>query len=128
MNRQQIENRYKFFQLMSSEYGMERNEVDALFRDETVLHTWAEHECNGAIQRDEVTNKPFWFNTNTGKKISPTSDRERGAEKRVLAIIKAVNARNTEENQLAVGFHGDPRGGMIILTDAETQHHIYLPD
>jgi hypothetical protein len=100
-----------------AEFGLDETDVLALYRAEKALHTWAEHECNGAIQRDEVTNKPFWYNTNTGKRICSTADRETGAIKRVLVIIAKCP-------MLRVEFQGDPRGGMIQIFNNDNR--IYL--
>jgi hypothetical protein len=33
-------------------HGITQDEVDTLLRCSRALHTWAEHECNGEIQRD----------------------------------------------------------------------------
>ena len=127
MNKRQIENRIRFYDRMMANCGATEAQCDALLRAETVLHTWAEHECNGEIQRDEATDKPFWYNMSTGKKSYAAPDRETGAQNRVRKIIAEINALNPIEKQLKVKFNGDPRGGLIELLDADDRQ-IYLPD
>src|SRR6188768_4398993 len=77
------------------ELGFSLTEAAALRRISLTLHRWAEHECNGAIQRDgdHGDGRPFWYNTNTGKRIGPVADRERGAVARLKGIISARNQR-----------------------------------
>ncbi len=103
--------------------GFTREEAEALRRISMTLHHWYEHECNGAIQRDEVTGKPFWYNGNArGAYAShyPMADRERGAEKRLAAIIKARNARfanagNGQEHLVSTYLQTDPRGAVLYI-------------
>lgn len=87
--------------------GFTADEAATLLRASATLHTWAEHECNGAIQRDEETNVPYWYSTHTGKQLGRTSDREAGALKRAKAIAAA---RGFE-----VYHQGDPRGCALYL-------------
>ena len=82
-------------------HGVTQDEVDALLRCSRVLSTWAEHECNGAIQRDEKTDKPYWYNC-TGERMGRTSDREAGALRRAKTIC--------ERHGLTMYHQGDPRG------------------
>lgn len=81
----------------------------ALRRAALTLHRWYEHECNGVIQRegDECEGAPYWYNPDTGKKISKTADREKGAEKTINTICK----------RLGLYFHlqTDPRGGTLYV-------------
>lgn len=87
--------------------GIRDDDARALCRAERVLHTWAEHECNGAIQRDDDTGRPYWYSTVTGKRWGRTSDREAGALKRVQAIT----------GRYGLGFYHqtDPRGCALYL-------------
>jgi hypothetical protein len=87
--------------------GLHQPEIDTLLRCQKTLHTWAEHECNGAIQRDEQTNKPSWYNTYSGKRIARTADRETGALKRAAAIAEA--------HGITIYHQTDPRGCMLYL-------------
>jgi hypothetical protein len=68
-------------------HGITQDEVDTLLRCQRVLHTWAEHECNGDIERDEVTGKCFWMNHDKDRRSTRTPDREAGALKRIAAIL-----------------------------------------
>ena len=68
------------------------DEAHSLIRIEMTLHRWAEHECNGNIQRegDQGDGAPRWFSDYAIERdASPKGfripDRERGALKR-LAI------------------------------------------
>jgi hypothetical protein len=41
--------------------GFTPTESQALRRISMTLHRWAEHECNGIIERDENrNNRPYW--------------------------------------------------------------------
>ena len=88
-------------------HGITQDEVDILLRCSHTLHTWAEHECNGVIERDETTGKTYWFNPNTCKRICRTSNRETGALKRAAAIA--------ETHGLTIYHQGDPRGCCLYL-------------
>ena len=87
------------------EHGFTRQEVDALLRCERVLQTWAEHECNGEIQRDETSQIPYWYNMHTGNKCGRTADRETGALRRAKTIC--------ERHGCTLYHQGDPRGCVL---------------
>lgn len=87
--------------------GISSTRAATLVRCSAVLHTWAEHKCNGAIQRDEATGKCYWHNTLTGRRIGATSDRETGARKSVESICRFY--------QLTPYFQTDPRGCALYL-------------
>ena len=87
--------------------GISSTRAATLVRCSAVLHTWAEHECNGAIQRDEDTDKPYWHSTYDGKRIGLTPDRETGARKSVESICAFYN--------LTPYFQTDPRGCALYL-------------
>lgn len=91
--------------------GISRSDAAALVRASATLSTWSEHECNGAIQRDEVTDIPYWYDTHTGDKIGRTSDREAGALKRAHAIAASYG--------LTAYYQGDPRGCALYLLTPE---------
>lgn len=92
-------------------HGVKPDKVDILLRCAKTLHTWAEHECNGEIQRDEKTGKPYWYYLATkyhaSKRSDPIPDRETGALKRASAIATA--------HGLTVYHQTDPRGCMLYL-------------
>ncbi len=74
------------------------------------LHRWAEHECNGAIQRDgdQGDGDPFWYSTETGRRICRVPDRERGALRRLAAIMGQYPT-------LGSYVQGDPRGCALYI-------------
>ncbi len=88
--------------------GISYADICTLVRASATLHTWHEHECNGAIQRDEVTDKPYWYNTHTGRMVCATSDREKGA-------IKRVNETLARYPGLSAYVQGDPRGCALYI-------------
>ncbi len=87
---------------------MANEDYRALRRAAMTLHRWYEHECNGVIQRDEETNKPYWYNANTGKRISSAADREKGAEKTIMKICTRLG--------LHYYLQTDPRGGTLYVS------------
>ena len=110
--------------------GFTPGESDALRRISLTMHRWAEHECNGIIERDETRqNRPFWSNPNTGRHyVAPVADRERGALRRLDAIVTARNVRAggvqnakyygidwVSASPLSHYVQGDPRGAMLYL-------------
>ena len=110
--------------------GFTTGESDALRRISLTLHRWAEHECNGIIERDETRqNRPFWSNPNTGRHyVAPVADRERGALRRLDAIVTARNVRAggvqnagyygidwVSASPLSHYVQGDPRGAMLYI-------------
>lgn len=86
--------------------GIRGDEARQLVRASATLHTWAEHECNGHIQRDEATGRPYWYD-DLGKRMQRTSDREAGA----LAIAHRV----AYAHGLLVYHQTDPRGCALYL-------------
>jgi len=99
--------RYAWMRDALEPLGFTPQEIDSLLRCSRVLSTWAMHECNGAIQRDDETDKPYWYSTATGERIGRTADREAGA----LARIKTLCDRH------GVTFYhqGDPRGCALYV-------------
>lgn len=87
--------------------GISLADTRTLVRASATLHTWAEHECNGAIQRDEDTGIPYWHSTYDGRRWHRTSDREAGAIKRAKAIASRYG--------LTAYHQGDPRGCALYL-------------
>lgn len=109
--------------------GFTSAESDALRRISLTLHRWAEHECNGTIERDEARqNRPFWSSPNTGRHcVAPAADRQRGALRRLAAIVTARNIRAggvqnaghygvaPSASPLGHYVQGDPRGAMLYI-------------
>ena len=86
----------------------------AVRRIALTLRRWYELECNGEIQRDEVTNKPYWVSEwgarwTTGKRCRRLiPDRETGAIKRLDAIM-------AHYPDLRAYLQTDPRGGTLYV-------------
>ena len=102
--------------------GFETHEAHSLIRIEMTLHRWAEHECNGNIQRegDDGEGKPRWHNpdavTDYVRKGFPIPDRERGALKRLGRIIEGRNARpGVNPEKLGFYHQTDPRGAALYI-------------
>lgn len=106
MTKRDAETRAHMYRALAS-LGLTYDECEQLRRCSMTLHRWAEHECNGAIQRDETTGKPYVYSTYDGKKLYPCADREAGAIKRARAILKAHN--------LELYHQGDPRGASLYV-------------
>ena len=92
------------------------------------LQRWAERECgdgsNWAIERDETTGKPFNVFHGEGKRSRyAIADREAGALRRLSAIVKARNLRESPSEFMQANaqdwvfpYHqGDCRGCMVYL-------------
>ena len=100
--------------------GFTREECEKLRRISMTLQRWYELECginNGCIERDEATGKPYWLNSMTMKQY-PITDRERGALRRLAAIIGQRNHRMTSvPNSFSVSTYiqTDPRGAALYI-------------
>jgi hypothetical protein len=118
--------------------GFTYDESAALRRIEMTLQRWGEHECNGDIQRDEATDKPYRvYEQSSSAKRYPVADREAGALRRLKAIVWARNGRVSPpihvpsspakiqedpktRGQLIEAYHqGDCRGCMLYLVTRE---------
>jgi hypothetical protein len=95
--------------------GITADDADVMRRIEMTLHRWAEHECNGVIQRDDETQKPFHvvgYRSNGDQRKYAVADREAGAIRRMNAIIAKYPA-------LTWYHQGDPRGCQVyVMTKA----------
>ena len=107
MNREQREQECRRFMAFLSE-GFSREEYYGLVKDGKLLHTWAEHESNGEIQRDEETGKCFRYYGEHMDKSYKTADRETPAIKRVKGIASS--------HGVTVEIQGDPRGASVCVT------------
>lgn len=87
--------------------GINEDDATALIRASMTLHRWAERECNGEIQRDEETGKPYVHSTYDGRKLYATADREKGALDRAQKI--------TTKYGLGLYHQTDPRGCALYL-------------
>ena len=88
--------------------GISRPDAEALRRISMTLHRWAERECNGEIQRDEGTGKPFVYSTYDGRKLYATADKETGALKRLGDILAKTPG-------LSYYHQSDPRGAALYI-------------
>ena len=68
--------------------GLSSAEAETLRLASMTLHRWAEHECNGTIQRDEETGVPYSY-TMDGRRLGRAADRETGALQRARASAEA---------------------------------------
>src|SRR4051812_26184502 len=84
------------------ELGFTREEAEQLRRISLTLRKWSEHECNGAIERDEATGKPYWsLAANGGKHLAyRIPDREAGALARLEKIVSQRNKRARVETAI----------------------------
>jgi hypothetical protein len=105
--------------------GFTSEEAEQLRRISMTLHRWHERECgdgNGCIERDETTGKAYWLNSHTMKR-SAVADREKGALKRLAAILKAHSERGrdtgphtiTRNPKLEAYIQTDPRGAALYI-------------
>ena len=90
--------------------GIEQEDAKALRRISMTLRAWYEHECNGNIQRagEDGSGKPYWHSSGTGKRLYAVPDRERGAEKRLAAIM-------AKYSPLYAYLQTDPRGCALHI-------------
>jgi hypothetical protein len=106
--------------------GFTREEAAQLRRSSMTLRRWFELECgdgNGAIERDETTGIPYWYNANSrfiaaGDRRAYTriADRETGARKRLAAIMEARALRvGSAHASLAAYIQTDPRGAALYI-------------
>ena len=93
--------------------GLEIHETTALMAAERALSAWAVRECNGEIQRDEETGKPYRRNPDRDTSNTP---REYIRDGEAAAMRKATAAA---ANVIAAGCvlyrQGDPRGCALHL-------------
>jgi hypothetical protein len=117
--------------------GFTAAEAEQLRRISMTLHSWSEAECNGDIERDgdDGDGKPYRsFAANGGKHHAyRIADRERGALKRLQAIVDARNKRvraslpvitdedaanarpGADTTDLQYYVQGDPRGCSLYI-------------
>lgn len=86
------------------------DDVNTLRRAAITLHGWYEHECNGYIERNEETGKPYrvWTDSNWKRHHIPTPDREKGAIKRIKEVCERLG--------LHYYLQTDPRGGTLYIS------------
>lgn len=95
--------------------GFTHDEVDQLLRIERTLRNWFTAECNGEIERDEDTDKPFavsraWINGLARERTTwPIADREAGARRRLDKIMQPRKRR------FIAYIQSDPRGCALYI-------------
>lgn len=100
---------YRLYQL-----GFNSTEAQQIRGIAMTFSRWDEHECNGEIERDEATGKPFrvsecrsYAGTWQRQKYA-IADREAGAQRRLDVIMAA-------HPDLAAYRQGDPRGCSVYI-------------
>lgn len=102
--------------------GFTYEESIALRRISLTLRRWHEMECgidSGCIERDPETDRPYWvseWGAQWGRGMRtrrPIADRETGARKRLAAILKARNERDS--TALDAYVQTDPRGAALYI-------------
>ena len=109
MNKQETQRRARLVATLQN-LGFTTDEADQLRRISNTLQNWYELECGteqGHIERDEKTDKPYFYNDRTGNR-NPVNDREKGAYKRLSAIMAS-------RPHLAAYIQGDPRGAALYI-------------
>ena len=95
--------------------GISSQDALALRRISMTLHRWSERECNGEVERDEETGKTYYTYNINGPgpvKRAPTADKERGAQRRLAAIMARYP-------HLMAYEQGDPRGASLYIIERE---------
>lgn len=107
------EERARFIYQTAPSLGIAEPEARQILKIAQTLHTWAVHECNGEIERDEATGLCYWYyvNANYLDPCDPryrrrTADRETSALKRLPALLP---------EGVTFGHQGDPRGYVLHL-------------
>ena len=115
--------------------GFTMAEAESLRRISMTLHRWFELECGDsdnykswAIERDEETEVPYLVvHPHDSNKVHRhrIADRERGAERRLQAIVDARNARNPPytggadcayvDHRVTRYIQSDPRGVALYI-------------
>ncbi len=105
MNKQQ----YYMLKALESE-GVTYQDAQALRRISMTLQRWHEMECGcdrGAIERDEETGIPYWYNPGVSTRYR-IRDLESGALKRLDTIMARYP-------HLTCYIQGDPRGAALYI-------------
>jgi myo-inositol-hexaphosphate 3-phosphohydrolase len=109
--------RYEIYHQLRA-LGITQADAEELRRIAMILHRWSELECGdeygNAVERDEVTGKPFMtYERGQGPRGQyPIPDREKGALKRLAAIMLKYPT-------LVEYVQGDPRGAPLYICTEE---------
>jgi len=91
-------------------YGISQQDYKALALEEHRLHRWSERECNGDVQRDDETGKPYTvYMIGRGQDTArfPVPDLEKGSLKRCEEIAASYGLKFYRQ--------GDPRGCQVHI-------------
>lgn len=99
--------------LATERYGVTAADYFELCMAEHKLGQWYEEECNGTIERDETTGRPYRYGVNphTGQRSQCGQlipDRETGAIRRAQAIVAGLDG-------VTLHLESDPRGCCLYL-------------
>lgn len=111
--------RRKYLTKVLVSLGFLESDTDKLMRDSNVLRRWYARECGdstGCISRDENTGKPYWLNSNSGKRYR-VRDLESGALKRISEIFDSRNRNH--RTPVFFSIQTDPRGAAIWVVRSQ---------
>jgi len=102
--------------------GFTDNQAEQLRRISLTLRRWYERECgdgNGCIERDDVTDIPYWHSAQHDGPMMRIPDREKGALARLKAILANRHARayvnGVPPAPLSYYLQTDPRGATLYI-------------
>jgi hypothetical protein len=114
--------------------GFTADEAESLRRISMTLHRWHEMECNGEVDRDEVSGdvyRCFSMGPQQGMRHYKVADRETGARNRLQRIISDRNQRviaatpqpetirehlaNALNHSVSTYIQTDPRGAALYI-------------
>ena len=100
---------YQRFAHAKNCYGLSFDDYKALALEEHRLQRWSEQECNGEIQRDDETGKPYrWLSYGgTAQARYRVPDKETGSLKRCEEIAASYGLRFFHQQ--------DPRGAQVYV-------------
>jgi hypothetical protein len=111
MTRKEYERRARLADTLAA-LGFTDQEAAQLRRIASTLSRWHELKCGtdaGYIERDPTTDKPYMvYDNGTRRSRYPTPDREKGAERRLAAIM-------ANHAPLAAYVQTDPRGAPLYI-------------
>lgn len=110
--------------------GFTPEEAEKLRRISMTLRRWYEAECNGDIQREDITGitfRHYGHGTSGPFQTVRCADRETGAKKRLAAILERRNSYGNEtlhangsatitaRKPVTAYIQGDPRGAALYI-------------
>ena len=115
-------------------YGISQQDYKALALEEHRLQRWAEQECNGEIQRDDETGKPYTvYMVGRGQDSArfPTPDRETGCIRRCEEIaarygLKFFHQTDPRGCQVHIYREEDLQGSEICQVYSTQAHAVFF--